>query len=139
MAAGGESEASPPSTAISRTPTSRASDAWAVCNSSYQRSISPMGSTSIWANSAPVVSRPGVIHPCRAKAPPIIRTEVRITTWVRLTTGKSTLRSHRVRRDQPTQRLRWRRDSSSRRAPRPCASMVRLASTDSASAAATAA
>ena len=62
-----------------------------------------------------------------------------MSACVRLITGKSTLRSHSVYRSQPTHCLIRSRDSSSRRAPRPCASMVRPASTDSASTAATAA
>ena len=81
---------------MSRTPTSRASDTWATCSSSYQRRISPTGSTSICAISAPVVSWPTPIQPCSTNTPPIISTEPSTVTWVTLTTGKSTDRSQSV-------------------------------------------
>ncbi len=92
----GDRPASPASGSMSRTPTSRASETWAIWSSSYQRRIRFTGSTSICAIRAPVVSSPTPIQPFRTNTPPSISTEQSTVTCVALMTGKSTDRSQRV-------------------------------------------
>lgn len=89
--------------------------------------------------SAPVVSCPTPIQPRRTNTPPTMRTEPSTMTWTALMTGKSTDRSQSVYRSQAVHCLIRRSERVTRRSPSRCASMVRPASTVSASAAATAA
>ncbi len=92
----GWTESSVSGSSTSRTPTSRASEAWPTWSSSYQRRIRSTGPVSACAYSTPVVSWPTLIQPLIVNRPPSTSVPSTARLYTASMVGNHMVRSHIV-------------------------------------------